>query len=273
MPSPPRNLDTLPVELIQRTAAAGPCESALALLKVNRSLYHACNDQLVFKSIMNNANGSSNKLPTWHSIVLSCGVSTLSWARYALADSKARHMARDAVDTSNGIPDDFASWAPQLMASHHPLVDYASVPDLLFSLYSTTEAPPFVLVALSFCLAARLLSPNQSNPALPQPPGAAPHQTPLEQFLYDSPSASLVAPAHAIFLTATHTHANQAVGFFASALRVALARNHIRFAGSPSPPPFPPPTTRAIPFLSFMHPRHHFYPARRSNLLPATCAA
>ena len=122
MLSKPLKLDSLPVEIIRRIAAFGPCESALALLKVNRVLYQACNDRLVFKSIIDNGNGPSREMPVWQCTALSLQSPISYWARYALADSKLAHMPwhiiRDGVDIVDKL---VTTGAPQLMASHRKL--------------------------------------------------------------------------------------------------------------------------------------------------------
>lgn len=105
-------LDGLPVEILRHIAAVGTCEAALALSKVNKTLHTACYDRLVFKAIIDNRNG--NEGPRWqHHLPLSMETPVSSWARYALADSKA---AQDHV--LGPEPHELASWAPQLMAYH-----------------------------------------------------------------------------------------------------------------------------------------------------------
>ena len=110
-------LDTLPVEIIRRITSHGPCESTLSLLKVNRALHSACNDRLVFKSIIDNGNGSTSDLPIWKCTLPLDSPVTL-WARYALADSKACIMPSDASGAGGDRWNDFADVVPQLMASH-----------------------------------------------------------------------------------------------------------------------------------------------------------
>ena len=113
-------LDKLPIEVLRRIISLGPCEAALILLRVNRTLYGACNDNLVFKSIINNRD--SNGVPNWHCTLLSIESPTSTWARYALADSKAAKWSTETYLSMTRIPDfvsdRFVSWAPQLMASH-----------------------------------------------------------------------------------------------------------------------------------------------------------
>jgi hypothetical protein len=122
-----RKLDTLPVEIIRRIAAHGPCQSALALLKVNRALHYACNDQLVVKSIINNGNGPSREMPVWHCTALTLQSPISSWARYALADSILAHMSIPFAGQNGDEHAQEIYWindyflkkgAPQLMALH-----------------------------------------------------------------------------------------------------------------------------------------------------------
>ena len=109
-------LDRLPVEILGYIASVGTCEAALALSKVNRTLHAACSDRLVYSAILDNRNGNGG--PKWqHRIPLSMESPVSSWARYALADSKA---AQD--HTVSLEPRSFASWAPQLMAYHRKVL-------------------------------------------------------------------------------------------------------------------------------------------------------
>jgi hypothetical protein len=113
-------LDTLPVEIIQRIAAFGPCESTLTLLKVNRKIHVACNNSFVFRSIIESGNDSSTDLPIWRCVPLSLDIPASSWARYALADSKAAQLSK-----SNNIYWDetlgFVRWGPHLIALRREL--------------------------------------------------------------------------------------------------------------------------------------------------------
>lgn len=90
MSSTSPKLDSLPVEILQRIASYGPCESALALLRVSKAFHGACNNRHVFKSILIDCNGFGG--PPWRSIPLSAESPTSSWARYAFADSKAKQL-------------------------------------------------------------------------------------------------------------------------------------------------------------------------------------
>lgn len=108
MSSSSLKLDRLPVEILRRIASISSCEATLALLKVSRFCHRACNDRLVFKAIIDNNN--EGKTVTWHGPNLMIGSPTSSWARYALADSKATKLPNDP------LIDKFVSWAPQLAA-------------------------------------------------------------------------------------------------------------------------------------------------------------
>ncbi len=115
MDTVPLKLDGLPIEIIQCIASHGLCEAALTLSHVNRSLYKACSDRQVFKSIIKNRNGHGG--PNWDIMPLSDGSPTSSWARYALADSMARRWIAKADANPPWLPVHFPSWAPQLMCS------------------------------------------------------------------------------------------------------------------------------------------------------------
>jgi len=115
MDAMPLKLDSLPVEIIQRIASNGPSESALTLSRTNRCLSRACNDRQVFKSILRNRNGFGG--PNWIPVPLSSDAPTSSWARYALADSRAGQWAAGDWEYQAALPVDFLVWAPQLMSS------------------------------------------------------------------------------------------------------------------------------------------------------------
>ena len=109
MTSESLKLDRLPIEIIRRIASVATCEAVVALSQVNRTLHAACNDALVYKAIIDNRNGNGG--PGWHHhLPLSMQSPVSSWARYALADSKA---AQDRLK-----PTSIVSWAPQLIAYH-----------------------------------------------------------------------------------------------------------------------------------------------------------
>ncbi len=111
----PLEFGDLPVEIVQRIASHGPCESALALARVSRSLHRACNDRQVFKAILRNCNGYGG--PSWDAVPLSNDSPTSSWARYALADSIARAWAAGNEVDRDEVPPSFAAWSPQLMCN------------------------------------------------------------------------------------------------------------------------------------------------------------
>ena len=83
----------------------------MALIKVNKTLNLACNDPLVYKAIIENRNGNGG--PQWqHHLPLSLDSPVSSWARYALADSKA------ACARTLSLQPAMMSWVPQLIAHH-----------------------------------------------------------------------------------------------------------------------------------------------------------
>ena len=122
-------LDELPVEILERIASLGPCQSALTLLKVNRTIHRACNDSQVFRNIL-----SDNAEPPWNTIPLPAEAPASSWARYALADSLGRHWPTESqakilaaghgqrldgqkADGYKGVLVRTCQWASQLMAA------------------------------------------------------------------------------------------------------------------------------------------------------------
>ena len=112
MHSAPYRLDELPVEILRHIASLGNCETVLALSEVNNTLRAACNDCWVYKALIDNRNGYGT--PKWpHHLPLTMQSPVSSWARYALADSKAIHD-----NASNPKLTSIASWAPQLFAHH-----------------------------------------------------------------------------------------------------------------------------------------------------------
>lgn len=108
----PLKLDDLPVEIIQRIASLGPSDSALALLRVNKHLNKACNDRQVFREVIENGNGYD--LAAWDNVLLPDDASASIWARYALADLRAREWFCKDVADQVPLPNDSLTWMPQL---------------------------------------------------------------------------------------------------------------------------------------------------------------
>ncbi len=102
-------LDTLPAEILQRIASGGSCEDVLTLSRVNRTLNRVCYSLHVFRSLIKNLNGYGGA--EWHHCPLASADSTAAWARYALADSKARASKKRFAKGS-------VSYGPQLVISH-----------------------------------------------------------------------------------------------------------------------------------------------------------
>jgi len=130
MSSVPLKLDTLPAEIIKRIASWAPCESVLALLRVNRRLYRECNDHVVFKNVIMNRSGIGSE-PVWDISFLSGNTSASDCARFALADALAwklvaRCRFEESEDNSNRDSDHeklgVSLWGPQLVALHHPFI-------------------------------------------------------------------------------------------------------------------------------------------------------
>lgn len=120
----PVRLDCLPVEVIQRIASYGACESVLTLTRVNKTLCTACNDRQVFRAILRNRNGYGG--PRWDNIPLSNDSPTSSWARYALADSKAGELAAKDQRSQTSLPPGFHLWIPQLVLSSREFPHHVS---------------------------------------------------------------------------------------------------------------------------------------------------
>ena len=165
-------LDELPVEILRHIASVGVCETVLALSEVNKTLRAALHDGLVYKAIIENRNGNGG-LRWHHHIPLSLESSASSWARYALADSRAARI-------TSLEPVSILSWAPQLLAQHckraleqeykmlsvgssflDPFVNFA---DLTLSTDPWNRNNPYNNPynldrnhALAFCLAMRLI--------------------------------------------------------------------------------------------------------------------
>ena len=119
------SLDALPAELLQRIASFGPCESALALSKANKRIRHACNDRQVFISILKNRNDCLG--PEWFPRHLASDAPTSSWARCALADTKARSWSTQEMTDYNELRSSFLPWAPQLMAASRMILHTSQV--------------------------------------------------------------------------------------------------------------------------------------------------
>lgn len=154
--SPQTMLHTLPTEIIKRIATFLPCQSAHALMRTNHQFYLTVNDRLVFRSMLDDLESSNPALtPLWISRVSSilppdCPPS--AWARFALADDKARALmdppsrlhSRALLDPlASPKPFEwhvFLAWAPQLLLLHHPL---------LTSPHFFASVPPKILIGLS----------------------------------------------------------------------------------------------------------------------------
>ena len=105
-------LDELPVEILRHIASLANCEAVLALSEVNNTLRAACNDPWVYKALIDNRNGY--RTPAWpHHLPLTMQSPVSSWARYALADSKAVHDYASNLKVASIV-----SWVPQLLIYH-----------------------------------------------------------------------------------------------------------------------------------------------------------
>ncbi|KAL8777066.1 MAG: hypothetical protein Q9194_002774 [Teloschistes cf. exilis] len=140
-------LDTLPTEILRRLVSFISCEDALTLLTVNRTFHRICNDWLIYDVIIKNRNRHGGC--KWHGPPLSGADSISTWARYALADSKAANSWQWSAIV-------WAQCGPQLMTACHPIL-YERNAKSLFHMYKssiTEDQKP----ALIFCLALKLMS-------------------------------------------------------------------------------------------------------------------
>ena len=122
-------------ELIQRIASLGTLSSTLNLRLVCRAFYLICDSRTLFRNFIHNGNGLSAahpSSPTWmySELVLSMQQPVHVWARYALADEKARELSIRPVQTlaatprvfrtrqEQVLPRGFEAWMPQLCVLH-----------------------------------------------------------------------------------------------------------------------------------------------------------
>lgn len=123
-----QRLDLLPIEIIRRILALGPCTNALTLLCVSRALRSICSDPVIYTSIIYNSNGialadHSTAVARWP--LLQSLRTEQDWqicARYALADMYLN------VSTSGGAQELQESsvlyagcwkWLPGLIVTGH----------------------------------------------------------------------------------------------------------------------------------------------------------
>jgi len=98
MTSASLTLDALPAEIIRRIASLSSAKTVLSFARVNCRLYNLCNDDIVFKEVIENGNdnslvekGNDNSfLPPWK---IPDGITINDWKRLALADLRARRWA------------------------------------------------------------------------------------------------------------------------------------------------------------------------------------
>jgi hypothetical protein len=252
-------LDTLPVEIIQRIASCGPCESALALGKVCSTLHRACNNRFVFKSIIDNGNGRSFENDDWQCTAVTSQCSTSECARWALADSQARQLvellegnARWSVTFDDFWLDEYTTWAPQIMALHHCLNTASGTlfPILLERLSQKWDKKHLTQAqALSFCLAATMLSVKELGGGLLT--ADIQRKMPGDQSFH--PPRRARDRTHDRPPTVQHRVANQVLGVFALDLREALAEpDSLSHIGSGGATPIRPPFAADIPFPDLM---------------------
>ncbi|MCJ1385650.1 hypothetical protein MMC17_008773 [Xylographa soralifera] len=175
------SLAQLSPELLHRIASLGTCSSALNLRLVCRAFHRICDSRILYQEIIHNGNGlsvpdpSSSSSPRWvySDLVLSLHQPAHVWARYALADEKARELSRRRVHAVSPtglvgvsrreqvLPRRLESWMPQLCALHYPEVELdTTVPAMVTSLLAPVQALSFSPeeMALSFVFASYLLT-------------------------------------------------------------------------------------------------------------------
>ena len=134
-----RHLDCLPRELLTRIVCCADAKSAMALARTCRTLYAACYDPLVFKTIV-----TESQRRWWHSVsldvaglivqlgldtnawarfasadqraqdmIIQLGVDASTWARFAVSDQRAREMIRSPLEPPSR--EDVDKWAPALI--------------------------------------------------------------------------------------------------------------------------------------------------------------
>jgi hypothetical protein len=101
-----RQLDKLPLEIIQRIVSHISCMDVLALRLVCSHLYHACSYMFVLKTILDRSSiqtsYSAHSLgPAWYNAVLSPVTPFSSWVRYALAHEEVERLIKD-LGTKHG---------------------------------------------------------------------------------------------------------------------------------------------------------------------------
>ncbi|KAI4252113.1 MAG: hypothetical protein LQ352_004472 [Teloschistes flavicans] len=164
----PLKLDSLPTEILQRIVSLGPCENILALSTVNRIFHRVCNDWLMYDAIIKNRNGHGG--PGWQGPSLTGAHDISTWARYALADSKAAQITRWSDI-------EWIQCGPQLMTWCHPIL-YERNAKWLFNLYQNSTEDQ--RVPLIFCLTLKLMSqrlPDEIAPSSLLPARRRIHRT------------------------------------------------------------------------------------------------
>jgi len=122
---------SLPVELLQGIARQCTCTTLLNLMLVNRQLYAACNDRLVFRYIAENGHRTTATSPKWTAAATFLNqASAADTLRIAFAAEKATAIAQDVQgDTpalygmehpESSIEKAFYKWLPHLIAMGHP---------------------------------------------------------------------------------------------------------------------------------------------------------
>ncbi|KAF2099972.1 hypothetical protein NA57DRAFT_55904 [Rhizodiscina lignyota] len=134
----------LPIELIRKIASyTASYDSLQCLSRVNHYFRDACIDWTVVKEWFKNRRDA-----TFQFAVESDATDFSTWKRYALAESKA--------DKALCGSQDFPSWAPQILALHHPLA--AKLPSFYAILKGMGRPPASEGRAYAFCFAASAIS-------------------------------------------------------------------------------------------------------------------
>ncbi len=155
----PTRLDSLPKELIAYIATVSEATTVLKLSATCHKLRAACWDALVFKNLL-----LASQHNYWQSDSLDveaiadlAGNDTIVWAKYCIADERARHLVED--EDSLPSPKTFISYLPDLFTVKHPFMTSQHWKDTLR--YRLDQGSSQI-----FCIATTILASNEHLPSL-----------------------------------------------------------------------------------------------------------
>lgn len=265
MPATPPSLTSLPTEILREICGYLSISSTLTFLHVSRTIYHACNEWMLWRDLVK----QSRRYPSGVPLVGSEGDAD-AWKRYAIAAHRAASRRREIeawtesecwIDFKCWTDRDLETWLPQLVvlgrvnliksqdsAQFRDDCDSAlkSISSELTEEMDVLDARSWKRVqAAAFCLSAKDLKRPFS--------GWSPLQ-PIDQWL-EIPIGNLEAlrmPSEDDqdkLMIAQHALGNLAIGFLYETVRHYLddytAPNY-------SPKLFKPPQLYALPFRSSM---------------------